>query len=1026
MKKKFITLILVVSFIFLLNNSISLGNDIEKEKVNDTTQELEEGIYEIYTCSYGTKVVDVYGASDSNGANVQVYERGNSNNQKFKVIQNNDGTYTFIAMHSNKALDVEAAGMSNGTNVWQYKQNGSDAQKWYLKSCGNGYYNIISKLNGLYLDILGGKETDWQNIQVYAGNNSNAQKFKLTKILNTSGTKTIEDGVYKIYSKVADNRVLEVANSSISNGATLKTAISSNKANQKFKISYNNDGTYSITLLHSGKAMDVQAASGKNGTLVQQYQNNGSNAQKWIITKNDDNTYSIISKCNGLVLDIYAGSTSIGAKVQTYHLNGSNAQKFTFEVCEAEKGTQSAEDGTYRILSSVDTTKVFDIVGGSTENSAKLQIWENTKGLQQKFEIQYVGDGYYKIKAKHSNKVLTVESQNPKLNSQITQQEDKDFDTQKWILKKQSESVYSIISKCGNLYIDLENDSNTNGQILKLKTQTDLAQQQFILVNETPETNIAQINDGIYRIQLKSNKVLEISGGSYDNFANVQIWEMANVQQQKFYITRINNTNYYKIIAVHSAKALDVYAGLGTPGVNVDQYQENGTDSQYWLLKDCGDGYYNIISKANGLYLDVYANATNNNGTNVQLYYGNGSNAQKFKFTPINIIDNNTYEIETKLDSNIVVDISGASTLDGANAQIWTADNVNQQRFTLEALSTDTYKIIAKHSNKALTVDTTSNNVYQDTYTGKNNQQWQIKSAGNGYYNLISKENGLALNIYDGLANNGQNIQVDSLNNEDAQKFRFVTGFRKFYEEGTYGKSGLVLAGDSRGTDLKYYKYGKGSKVLFTTFSIHGFEDAFNHDGAELTYIAEEFKKYLDNNIDESIVNNWTIYIFPKLNPDGQTYGYTNNGPGRNTLYSAAPANKGIDMNRNWSIGYKSQNSERYYNGTEAFQAYEARYLRDFILKHQGSSKNILVDTHGWLNETIGDNELGVYYRNQFGLPSHINSYGSGYLINWARTLTNARSLLVELPEVTSHSQLINGKYAQKYINATMQMLREN
>ena len=29
---------------------------------------------------------------------------------------------------------------------------------------------------------------------------------------------------------------------------------------------------------------------------------------------------------------------------------------------------------------------------------------------------------------------------------------------------------------------------------------------------------------------------------------------------------------------------------------------------------------------------------------------------------------------------------------------------------------------------------------------------------------------------------------------------------------------------------------------MFLTFSIHGFEDSYNNDGAELTYIAEKFK----------------------------------------------------------------------------------------------------------------------------------------------------------------------------------------
>ena len=52
------------------------------------------------------------------------------------------------------------------------------------------------------------------------------------------------------------------------------------------------------------------------------------------------------------------------------------------------------------------------------------------------------------------------------------------------------------------------------------------------------------------------------------------------------------------------------------------------------IIKDAGDGYYSIISKCNGLYLDVYG-AMANNGTQMQIYEGNGSNAQKFKLEKI-------------------------------------------------------------------------------------------------------------------------------------------------------------------------------------------------------------------------------------------------------------------------------------------------------------------------------------------------------------------------------------------------------
>ena len=51
-------------------------------------------------------------------------------------------------------------------------------------------------------------------------------------------------------------------------------------------------------------------------------------------------------------------------------------------------------------------------------------------------------------------------------------------------------------------------------------------------------------------------------------------------------------------------------------------------------------------------------------------------------------------------------------------------------------------------------------------------------------------------------------------------------------------------------------------------------------------------------------------------------------------------------MNRCFSVGYKSLNEARNYNGNQSFQAYDAEALRDFVLSNVGS-QNILIDTHG-------------------------------------------------------------------------------
>ena len=77
---------------------------------------------------------------------------------------------------------------------------------------------------------------------------------------------------------------------------------------------------------------------------------------------------------------------------------------------------------------------------------------------------------------------------------------------------------------------------------------------------------------------------------------------------------------------------------------------------------------------------------------------------------------------------------------------------------------------------------------------------------------------------------------------------------------------------------------------------------------------------------------------------------------GRTTLYSSAPGNRGIDLNRNFKIDgveHKKYTGDRNYNGENGFEAYEAKFLADFLKATQSKNgKNVLVDTHrmAWRN----------------------------------------------------------------------------
>jgi hypothetical protein len=86
---------------------------------------------------------------------------------------------------------------------------------------------------------------------------------------------------------------------------------------------------------------------------------------------------------------------------------------------------------------------------------------------------------------------------------------------------------------------------------------------------------------------------------------------------------------------VHSGKVLDVPNSSTSTGVQLQQWNDNGTDAQRWRIMDVGGGYYKLVSKASGLVVDV-ASASTADGAAVQQWTDNGTDAQKWSFTKIN------------------------------------------------------------------------------------------------------------------------------------------------------------------------------------------------------------------------------------------------------------------------------------------------------------------------------------------------------------------------------------------------------
>ena len=284
------------------------------------------------------------------------------------------------------------------------------------------------------------------------------------------------------------------------------------------------------------------------------------------------------------------------------------------------------------------------------------------------------------------------------------------------------------------------------------------------------------------------------------------------------------------------------------------------------------------------------------------------------------------------------------------------------------------------------------------------------------------------------------NVNEGTLALENNSIENFDTSFSYFTKIG-YGKTQL-------GKQMSYFKTGTGNDHLFLTFGLHGWEDGtksdgtyYHGDGNMLLKIAKRFMQDFANLPEEkrtAIQKRWTIFVYPGINLDGIVNGYNNNAFGR-CLYS------GLDPNRNWGGNFVvNTTSPRYRTGSKYFgnesdgsDAIELINLRNTLRGNKGSGQNVLIDVHGWYNQTVGNADLGKYYWNSFGIPSsrHSYSYGQGYLIAWAKnsstistTSSNypgigAKTCLLELPPTTNYSDSNMQAYGDKFFVGTMTML---
>lgn len=426
-------------------------------------------------------------------------------------------------------------------------------------------------------------------------------------------------------------------------------------------------------------------------------------------------------------------------------------------------------DGTYSLMSKYGSSQILDIANGGVANTTNIQIANKTQSASHTWNFKRNENGLYTITDVKSGRVLDLDGGQTSNGTNIQLYDSNSTCSQQWRVYQTPDRYLTIESACSAGMV-LDVNGLTNSVQVWLTNGSD-PQKWSIYTDQ----NIA---NGYYNINaaVANNKTMEVAGGMITDAANIQTWEHNNTIAQKWYVSYNATTGDYSLINPRSGKGVDLYGGVINDGTNIQLFTANTTCSQRWNIIPTGNNQYTFVSACSpSSVLDV-----NGINGNVQMWSANNTLAQKWLFTPVAMLPDGAYAIQSRMDSNKLINIAGSATADGTNVDIWSNLNSDAQKWDIKYNpQTGFYTITNRLSQKSIDLDggvmTDGNNIHSFTPNTTCAQNWRIIPDENGHYTIYSacRPDGV-VDAYGGLSADGTNIQLFQTNESNAQKWDFI------------------------------------------------------------------------------------------------------------------------------------------------------------------------------------------------------------------------------------------------------------
>lgn len=266
-------------------------------------------------------VLDIAGAKSDNGTNVGLYQYKASDNQKFMLTENSDGSYKIRTKVSGEASAIEAkdASATSGANIQEWEINGANCQNWMLEPVSNPgvvmdtsvVYSFQNVNSTLVMDVYDGTMKDNTNVQQWGANDCDSQKWVL---------KSFGSGNYYYIRSLQDPSYVLCAESTVNGGNIDIVTYSTKNSAMLFKFTKNLDGSYSIMTRASMDTclVEVADASKSSGANVRQWEPNANDCQKWnVVTETTTTATAQTTTTTAVTADTITETTKSTATTTT-------------------------------------------------------------------------------------------------------------------------------------------------------------------------------------------------------------------------------------------------------------------------------------------------------------------------------------------------------------------------------------------------------------------------------------------------------------------------------------------------------------------------------------------------------------------------------------------------------------------------------------------------------------------------------------------------------------------------------------